>query len=103
VDANRPRLEISNNDTPWVPPAVNPLDPMAFWKSTTEAVHARPKTAWQPVGPPPVSDASYFVDCLEAGRDSELNAAEAALTAEVLLATYRSAARGEVVSLPLAR
>jgi len=103
VDANRPRLEISNDETPWMPPAANPLDPMAFWKSTTEAVHARPKTAWAPIGPPPVNDSSYFIDCLEAGRDSDLNAAEAALTTEVLLATYQSAATDAVVKLPLGR
>lgn len=103
VDANHPRLELSTDETPWVPPAINPADPMGFWKSTMEAVHARPKTSWVPVGSPPVNDASYFVDCLEAGRESPISAVEAAHTAEVLLAAYRSAARGEVVKLPLPR
>ena len=44
-----------------------------------------------------------ILDCLEANRDSEMNVEEAALATEVLLAAYRSAARKEVVTLPLAR
>lgn len=103
IDANRPRLEVSTDETPWMPPNVNPEDPMGFWSSTQEAVHARPKKAWVPIPPAGPSDAGYFVDCLEAGRDSEINVAEAALTTEVLLAAYRSAASKEVVTLPLPR
>ncbi len=49
------------------------------------------------------SGASYFLDWLAAGRDSEMSAAEAALATEVLLTGYRSAATGEVVTLPLPR
>ena len=49
------------------------------------------------------SDAAYFLDRLDARRDSELNAAEAALATEVLLAAYRSAATRQVVTLPLPR
>jgi hypothetical protein len=56
-----------------------------------------------PATPPAASDASYFLDCLDAGRESEMAVAEAALTTEVLLAAYRSASRGEVVTLPLPR
>jgi hypothetical protein len=56
-----------------------------------------------PVLPAARSDASYFLDCLDAGRDSEVNVAEAALATEVLIAGYRSAATGEVVTLPLPR
>ena len=41
VDANRPRLEVSTDETPWVPPNVNPEDPMGFWTSTQDS------------GPPP--------------------------------------------------
>ena len=47
--------------------------------------------------------AERLLDCLDAGRDSELNATEAALAAEVLLAAYRSAATDAVVTLPLPR
>jgi hypothetical protein len=49
------------------------------------------------------SDAAYFLDSLDAGRESELSVAEAAHTAEVLLAAYRSASLHEVVRLPLPR
>jgi predicted dehydrogenase len=103
IDANRPRLEVYTDEAPWVPPNVNPADPMGFWTSTQEEVHVRPKKTWVPATPAGPSDASYFLDCLDAGRDSEMNATEAALAAEVLLAAYRSAATGEVVTLPLPR
>lgn len=103
LDANRPRLEVHTDETPWVPPPVNPADPMSFWQSTQDEMHVRPKRTWVPAATPGPSDASYFIDCLEAGRDSEINAAEAALTTEVLVAGYRSAATGEVVTLPMAR
>jgi predicted dehydrogenase len=103
VDANRPRLDVYTDETPWVAPPVNPEDPMGFWQSTQDAVHVRPKRTWVTTTPAAGSDASYFIDCLEAGQDSEIPAAEAALAAEVLIAGYRSAALGEVISLPLPR
>jgi predicted dehydrogenase len=103
IDANRPRLEVYTDEPPWTPPNVNPADPMGFWSSTQEEVHVRPKRVWVPAAPAGPSDASYFLDCLDANRDSDINAAEAALATEVLLAAYRSAATGEVVTLPLPR
>lgn len=103
VDANRPRLEVYTDEMPWLPPNVNPADPMGFWSSTQDEVHVRPKKTWVPAGAAGPSDASYFIDCLANNRDSELTAVEAAQAAEVLLATYRSAASGEVVALPLPR
>ena len=101
-DPTNPRLEVYNDQPPWTPPPVNPADPMGFWSSTQQEVHTMPKTTWQPLATT-ASDASYFLDCLDAGRESEINAAEAAKTTEVLLAGYKSAASGEVVSLPLPR
>lgn len=103
VDMNRPRLEIANDDKPWMPPNVNPDDPMGFWSSTQAAMHLRPKTAWQTFGPVARTDGAYFLDRLDDGKDSELSVKEAAAAAEVLCATYLSAARGEVVSLPMKR
>jgi len=67
-----------------------------------QEVHLRPKQTWLPVTPG-ASDAAYFLDRLDKKQDSELNAAEAALSTEVLLAGYRSASTGEVVKLPLPR
>jgi predicted dehydrogenase len=103
IDANRPRLEVCTDETPWMPPNVNPADPMGFWQSTQDEVHVRPKRTWVPLTPAGAGDASYFLDCLESGRESEMPVAEAALATEVLLAAYRSAATGEVVTLPLPR
>jgi predicted dehydrogenase len=103
ADANRPRLEVHADEAPWLLPDVNPADPMAFWVSTQEEVGLRPKRAWMAVAPPAASDFAYFLDCLDAGRDSAMAAAEAGRATEVLLAAYRSASRGEVVTLPLPR
>jgi predicted dehydrogenase len=103
VDANRPRLEVYTDENPWTPPRIHPEDPMAFWTSSQGEVHLRPKRTWVPVMPVGPSDASYFLDCLDADRESEMSVPEAALTTEVLLAAYRSAATGEVVTLPLPR
>jgi predicted dehydrogenase len=103
IDANGPQLEVCTDEPPWQPPAVHPEDPMSFWTSTQQEVGVQPKRAWLPVAPPGQTDASYFVDCLDAGRDSEMSAAEAALATEVLLAGYCSAATGEVVAPPLPR
>ncbi len=102
VDAHRPRVEVYTDETPWSPPSVHPEDPMAFWNTTQEEVHTRPKRTWLPLHPP-ANDSSYFIDQLVAGRDSELPAAEAAITTEALVAAYKSAATGEVVRLPLPR
>jgi predicted dehydrogenase len=103
IDANRPRLQIFSDETPWTPPNTHPQDPMGFWTSTMQEVHQRPKTTWAAAGPAAQTDAAYFLDRLDAGRDSEINVAEAALSAEVLVAAYRSAANREVVTLPLPR
>ncbi len=103
INANRPRVEVYTDETPWTPPQEHPQDPMGFWSSTQDEVHTRPKRTWLPAGPAAASDAAYFLDRLDANRDSEINAAEAALASEVLLAAYRSANTREVVTLPLPR
>jgi len=103
IDAHRPRLELYCDETPWTPPSVHRDDPMGFWTSTQQEVHLRPKTVWQHAGPAPQSDAAYFLDRLDANRDSELNVAEAALGTELLMAAYLSASRREIVRLPLTR
>lgn len=103
VDANRPRLEVYTDEPPWMAPNVNPADPMGFWSSTQDEVHVRPKRTWVAAGSPAPSDASYFIDCLEQKRESEIAAPDAAHATEVLVASYRSAATREVVTLPLPR
>ncbi|MCS7158908.1 MAG: Gfo/Idh/MocA family oxidoreductase [Gemmatales bacterium] len=103
ADAWRPRLEVYTAETPWTPPAAHPEDPMAFWHSTLQITHTRPKNSWWPLAPVVERDAAYFLDCLDAGRESEMSVREAAHIAEVLLAAYKSAASGEAVTLPLPR
>jgi myo-inositol 2-dehydrogenase / D-chiro-inositol 1-dehydrogenase len=103
ADACRPRLEVWTDERPWQPPSRHPGDPMGFWISTQAEVGFQPKPNWLPVMPSGGSDVSYFLDCLDAGRDSEMSVVEAAHAAEVLLAAYRSAASGEVTSIPLER
>jgi hypothetical protein len=93
---------VYTDETPWVPPPVNPADPMGFWQSTQDEVHTRPKRTWAPIQAAAVTDAGYFIEQLAKG-DSEVNAAEAAMATEVIVAAYKSAAAGEVVTLPLAR
>jgi hypothetical protein len=73
---------------------------MAFWQSTVDRSGMRPKRTWVGAPAPGKSDASYFLDCLEQGRESEMAVAEAADAAEVLVAAYASAARSQVVKLP---
>jgi predicted dehydrogenase len=102
IDANRPRVEVYTTELPWTPPAVHKEDPMAFWTSTQQEVHARPKLTWVNLTPAQ-SDAAYFLDRLDKKQDSEVNAAEAALATEVLVAGYRSANTGQVVQLPMPR
>jgi predicted dehydrogenase len=103
IDANRPRLEVLCDEPPWTPPVPHAEDPMFFWASTQKESRVKPKRSWVPIGPAAQSDASYFLDCLAAGRDSEMSVTPAAHAAEVLLATYLSAKSGEVVPLPLKR
>jgi predicted dehydrogenase len=94
IDAYRPRLEAWPDAEPWQPPRKHPLDPMGFWSSTTAEAGALPKTAWQT---PPVEardEFAYFLDCIEAGRSSEVSAQVAAEVNNVLLTVYESAASG---------
>ena len=97
-DAHRPRLEVHAAQPPWTAPPAHPGDPMAFWDSTQAAAGTQPKRTWLPILPAR-SDVSAFLDAMDAGRDGEANAAEAARTTEVLLAAYRSAATREGVGL----
>jgi predicted dehydrogenase len=103
IDVNRPRLEVYADESPWAPPSVNPEDPMGFWRSTQEAAHLRPKRTWLLLARDAGTDVGYFLSCLDAGKESEMNVARAAHITEVLVAAYLSAARRAVVALPLKR
>ncbi|HWC88080.1 MAG TPA: Gfo/Idh/MocA family oxidoreductase [Pirellulales bacterium] len=98
IDAYRPRLEIWSDEPAWPTPARSPEDPMGFWTSTQSAVGIVAKQAW--LAPSDEhADVRHFVDCLVAGRDSDLPAEYAAEALEALLAAYQSAATGQPVSI----
>jgi predicted dehydrogenase len=99
VDAYRPRLEVWADESPWLPPRLDPEDPMGFWKSTLEQTEASPKQAW--VTPPHEgpSDVAYFLDCIEQGRPSDVSAEVGAEVMRALMAAYESAATGRFVTL----
>lgn len=105
IDAYRPRLEVYSAEPPWTAPTIHPLDPMGFWRSTQQAVNTKPKQVFTPFSQltPAKSDEAHFVDCVIERRESEMNAHQAAILTEVLLAGYKSAATGTVVSVPLQR
>lgn len=100
LDAFRPRLEMYCDAPAWQQP--NPPhseDPMGFWSSTQKAAGIKPKTAWQPVDADSQSDTAYFVDCIEANRESDVSAAVGTHALEVILAGYRSAAEHRPVAI----
>lgn len=100
-DASSNRLEVFAAEPAFEPPTPHPLDPMGMWSSTQSETGMRPKQHWIDV----VSENdgqrefSAFIDCIENGVESEMNAAFAAHSVEIICAGYQSAASGEVVSL----
>lgn len=100
-DASSNRLEVFAAEPAFEPPTPHPLDPMGMWSSTQSEIGMRPKQHWIDV----VSENdgqrefSAFVDCIENGVESEMNAEFAAHSVEIICAGYQSAASGEVVDL----
>ena len=100
VDANRPRVEIHSDRPAWQQTKKpHPEDPMGFWSSTQAVGGVLPKTAWFAVPEAVQSDASYFIDCLEYNRPSDVDAAAGAHIVDVVLSAYESAARGVAVEV----
>ncbi len=101
IDLSRPRVEMWSAETNWSPPKLNPEDPMGMWVTPADSPFAAaPKDVWT-VQPSSVTaaDVSYFLDCIESAKASELSAIEAAQTTQILTAAYRSAATGNIVRL----
>lgn len=100
VDAHRPRLEVQRDGPPWTPPPRHPDDPMGFWSSTRKAAGEREKRQWVvPELEKAPSDVAHFVDCIEEGRESDMNVSAAVAILEALFACYRSAAERAPVEL----
>ena len=104
-DAFRPRSDVWSDAECWTPPARDPDDPMAMWAGPkAKEFQARPKQNWiPPADDTPNADVRHFLDCIEQGRESDVPVRLAAAATEVLLAAYRSAASGVMVSLPMPR
>lgn len=101
IDAHQPRIEVCSDASPWQQPATrHPEDPMGFWSSTQAAGGIAPKTAWQSIPQVSQSDASAFLDALEARQPSDVPASMAAHSVDVVHAAYQSSATGSSVTIP---
>ena len=100
-DASANRLEVFAAEPGFEPPSPHPLDPMGMWSSTQAGIGMPPKQQWIDVGSDDDSAREFgaFIDCIENGVESEMNAEFAAHSVEIICAGYRSAATGEVIDL----
>ncbi len=100
-DASANRLEVFAAEPAFEPPEPHPLDPMGMWSSTQAGIGMRPKQQWMDIGGGDDGQREFgaFVDCVENGVESEMNAEFAAHSVEIICAGYRSAATGEVINL----
>ena len=99
-DAHRPRLAVWSDAPAWSPPQTDPEDPMGMWGGPKKPEHVpAPKHAWLMPAIPAKDDFTHFLDCVQAGRASDVPAELASHATEALLAGYRSAATGKVVVL----
>ena len=101
-DGWQPRLEVFADESAFQPPPPHPLDPMGMWGSTQADIRVPPKRLWVSAnqeGEQQAPDMKAFVDCIEAGKESEMNAAFAAQSVAVICAGYQSAANGEVITI----
>ncbi len=101
-DGAQPRLEVFADEEPFRQTPPHPMDPMGMWASTQTESGMVPKRQWVAVnaaseqqGP----DMRAFVDCIEAGRESEMNAAFAAQSVAIIRAGYESAASGKIIEI----
>ena len=92
---NQPHLEAYSSDGHFARPEQSlPSESKVRWATIQDPRHQ---------GDVGRRDIGAFVDCIQEGRETEVNAKEAATVVEVLRAGYISAARGEPVTLPLPR
>lgn len=101
-DGAQPRLEVYADEEPFRQTPPHPMDPMGMWSSTQTESGMIPKRQWVSVnqaGDQQGPDMRAFVDCIEAGRESEMNAAIASQSVAVIRAGYESAANGEIITL----
>ena len=105
-EAYRPRLEVYNDEPDFRLPHPHPLDPMGMWSSTQAESKVMSKKRWVALNDQSrvmAGDVAAFLRCIDQDREPEMSARCAAQLVEVIMAGYRSAAKGEEVRLPLAR
>ncbi len=100
-DASANRLEVFSAEPSFEPPNPHPLDPMGMWSSTQAEIKMKPKQHWIDVisSNDGQREFSAFIDCIENGVESEMNAEFAAHSIEIICAGYRSAASGDAINL----
>ena len=104
-DASSNRLEVFAAEPAFEPPTPHPLDPMGMWSSTTSETGMRPKQHWIDIAmhddghDDGQREFSAFVDCIENGVESEMNAEIAAHAVEIICWGYESAASGKIRDL----
>ena len=103
-DAHSPRVNVWADVEPWMAPEHDSEDPMGMWGGPKDArFEPKPKLDWITASDAGSSDAKYFLDCVEQGRQSDVYVDLAGQTTEILLAAYRSATTGKAVMVPLPR
>lgn len=104
-DNSRPRIEVYNDEPDSQMPPTHPLDPSGMWSSTQAELSITPKQRWVSLDQSNVmaQDIAAFINCIESNKSPDITAQVAAPLTEAILGGYVSAARGEVVQLPLPR
>lgn len=99
------RVEVYNNELDFIQPPVDPYDPMGMWGASHPAYAPMPKKRWVPfnVGNVMKDDIDAFINSIDKGTDSSMNAKVAAELTEVILGGFTSASTGKEIKLPLKR
>jgi len=100
-DASANRLEVFAAEQSFIPPEPHPLDPMGMWSSTQAEIGRSVKNQWIDVDSSDDGQREFraFIDCIDKGEESEMNAEFAAHSVEIICAGYKSAASGKLIQL----
>ena len=97
-----PHVEVFADEARPELPDPHPADPMSMWRSTQAESGVPRKMGWiafEDEADWGNKEVSSFLDCLDADRTPDVGVDLAASATEVILAAYRSAARGEPIQL----
>ena len=97
-----PHVEVFADEARPELPDPHPADPMSMWRSTQAESGVPRKMGWlafEDEADWGSKEVSSFLDCLDADRTPDVGVDLAASATEVILAAYRSAARGEPIQL----